>query len=56
MSGSGTLEFQKIHVTYYAINKHCGHQYLWTPEIPKASLVGLNSIHKEVNEEKTDDK
>lgn len=56
MSGSGTFQFQKIFVTYYVINKHCGHQYLWTPDIPKASLVGLISIQKEVKEEKIDHK
>lgn len=56
MSGSSTLQFQKTYVTYYTINRHCGHEYLGTPEIPKASLVGLNSIQREVKEEKTDHK
>lgn len=41
-SGSNTLQFQKICVVYYAINRHWGHQHLGRPEIPTASLVGLN--------------
>lgn len=50
VSGSSYLQYHKIYVIYYVINQQCSHQYLQIPDIPKASLSGLNSIQKEAKE------